>query len=556
MTKSINPHNNIHLENQHHDMTSPTDLSHKSGTGPVRSHLPEYRQFLPPCNHACPAGENIQEWLSLAQAGEFEKAWQALIAENPMPAVHGRACYHPCESSCNRAQVGESVNIHAIERFLGDKALTEGWLPEMSNHETGKKVLIIGGGPSGLSCAWHLRRLGHSVEIRDAGPVAGGMMHFGIPAYRLPRDVLDQEIQRILQTGVKLTLNCKVDNVLEAKATGEFDAVFLAIGAHLAHRIDIPARDSNKVLDAVSFLDSVEKGNAPKLGRRVAIYGGGNAAMDVARTAQRLGAEEAMIIYRRDESSMPASEIEAQEAMEEGVKVNWLKSIKSLDGDKITVEKMQIDSNGQAQPTGEFETLEADSLVLALGQKVDTSILSEIPDLKMRDNGLVVVNQNMMTTVEGIFAGGDMVPSERTITNATGHGKKAARCIDAWLSGHDYQKVESGKLEPCPELHLWYNTDAQSNSQPLVSSDMRRNAFAEVVGGLTQEQATHEAARCYSCGNCFECDGCFGACPETAILKLGKGKGYEIDYDKCTGCEACFNQCPCHAIVMIGQEQA
>tara|TARA_R110002072_G_scaffold99983_5_gene219976 strand:+ start:8521 stop:10185 length:1665 start_codon:yes stop_codon:yes gene_type:complete len=554
MTKPPNPHKHIHLENQQHDMTHLPDLLHKTGTGPIRSHKPEYRSFLPPCNYACPAGENIQAWISLAQAGEFEKAWQTLISENPMPAVHGRACYHPCESACNRTQVDEPVSIHAIERFLGDKALAEGWKPEIDAQETGKKVLIIGAGPSGLSCAWHLRRLGHSVEIREAGPMAGGMMHFGIPAYRLPRDVLDQEIQRILQTGIHLKLNCKVEDVQEAKTTGEFDAVFLAIGAHLATRINIPARDSSTILDAVSYLSSVEKGNAPKLGRRVAIYGGGNSAMDVARTAQRLGAEEAMIIYRRDESAMPANDIETQEAIEEGVKINWLRSIKSLDGDLMTVEVMCIDEDGQVQPSGEFETLQADSLVLALGQHVDTEILSKIQGLTLRESGMVVVNHNMMTSIEGLFAGGDMVPAERTITNATGHGKKAARCIDAWLSGQDYQKVEAGKLEPCPELHLWYHTDAQSNAQPLVNADMRRKGFNEVVGGLSQDQAIYESARCYSCGNCFECDGCFGACPESAVIKLGKGKGYEFDYEQCTGCEACFNQCPCHAIVMVPQE--
>ena len=344
--------------------------------------------------------------------------------------------------------------------------------------------------------------------------------------------------------------------MLAAKASDDFDAVFLAIGAHLANRVDIPARDSSKILDAVSYLESVEKGNAPKLGRRVAIYGGGNSAMDVARTAQRLGAEEAMIIYRKDQSSMSANAIETHEALEEGVKINWLRSIKAIDETKITVEKMHIDADGKIQASGEFETLEADSLILALGQNVDTSILSEIPGLNMRENGVVVVNQNMMSSVEGIFAGGDMVPSERTITNATGHGKKAAKCINAWLAGKDYQKIKAGQLEPCPELHLWYNTDAQSNSQPLVCSEMRKSGFTEIVGGLNQEQAVYEASRCYSCGNCFECDGCFGACPENAVIKLGKGKGYEFDYDQCTGCEACFNQCPCHAIIMVEQEQA
>lgn len=537
------------------DMTQLPEQAQKPGTGPVRTHRPVYENSLPPCNHACPAGEDIQGWLALAQDGEFEQAWQSLVANNPMPAVHGRACYHPCESACNRAQVDQSVSIHAVERFLGDTAMQNGWKPDFSAAESGKKILVVGAGPSGLSCAWHLRRLGHSVEIRDAGPMAGGMMHFGIPSYRLPRDVLDGEIDRIVQTGVKLTLNHKVEDVLAEKVEGGFDAVFMAIGAHLAKRVNIPARDSGKILDAVSYLRSVKEGEPPKLGRRVAIYGGGNSAVDAARTAQRMGADEAMIIYRRDYERMPATEEEMEEAVEEGIKVNWLRSIKTIDADKITVEKMEIDEDGKIRATGELETLEADSLILALGQHVDTSVLSRIDGLQINDDGVVVVSQNMMTTVEGIFAGGDMVPSERTITIATGHGKKAARCIDAWLHDRDYVKPPPKRLNNYTELALWYNTDAQASSQPVVSPEMRISDFKEIVGGLNEEQALYESSRCYSCGNCFECDGCYGACPEQAVIKLGKGNYYRFDYDKCTGCRACYDQCPCHAIVMVGEHE-
>ena len=537
------------------DMTDLPELARRPGTGPVRTHRPVYENSLPPCNHACPAGENIQAWLALAQDGEFEKAWKSLVTNNPMPAVHGRACYHPCETACNRAQVDQTVSIHAVERFLGDMAIENDWKPDFNVPDSGKKVLVVGAGPSGLSCAWHLRRLGHSVEIRDAGPMAGGMMHFGIPAYRLPRDVLDGEIDRIIQTGVKLTLNHKVEDVIAEKVEGGFDAVFMAIGAHLAKRVDIPARDSGKILDAVSYLRSVKEGEPPKLGRRVAVYGGGNSAIDAARTAQRMGADEAMIIYRRDYERMPATEEEMEEAVEEGIKVNWLRTITSIDADKITVEKMEIDKDGKLSATGEFETLEADSLILALGQNVDTAVLSRIHGLQINDDGVVVVNHNMMTTVEGVFAGGDMVPSERTITIATGHGKKAARCIDSWLNDSVYVKPPQKRLNNYTELALWYNTDAQASSQPVVSPEMRTSDFKEIVGGLNEEQALYESSRCYSCGNCFECDGCFGACPEEAVIKLGKGNFYEFDYDKCTGCRACHDICPCHAITMVGEDE-
>ncbi|WJV65268.1 NAD(P)-binding protein [Pectobacteriaceae bacterium CE70] len=534
------------------DMTQPPDLRTKTGTGPIRRTHPVYQNSLPPCNQACPAGENIQEWLALAQEERYEEAWQHLVANNPMPAVHGRVCYHPCENACNRAQVDQSVSIHAVERFLGDQALLHGWKTTFTAVPSGKKVLVIGAGPSGLSCAWQLRRLGHEVEIHEAGPMAGGMMRFGIPAYRMPRDVLDQEIQHILDTGITLKLNQKVNDVLKVKTEYGFDAVFLAIGAHLAKRIDIPGRDAGRILDAVSYLSAVEQGDVPKLGRRVAIYGGGNTAMDAARTAHRLGAEEAVIIYRRDREHMPAHQFEADEALEEGVIINWLRTIRDIDGTTLTIEEMEIDDNGQPQPTGRYETLEADSVILALGQDVDLSVIARIPGIELHEDGVVVVDEHMMTSVPGIFAGGDMVPSERTVTVATGHGKKAAQHIDGWLRHQPYRKADTNAGIPYSALNLWFDTDAESTSQPVVTPE-QRDGFDEIIGGLTATQARYEAARCYSCGNCFECDGCYGSCPEDAILKLGKGRGYRIDYDKCTGCGACYDQCPCHAISMVSE---
>ncbi|MGD8346774.1 MAG: NAD(P)-binding protein, partial [Lysobacterales bacterium] len=412
----------------------------------------------------------------------------------------------------------------------------------------------VGAGPSGLSAAFHLRMLGHEVEIRDAGPMAGGMMRFGIPAYRMPRDVLDGEIERIESMGVKLTLNHKVEDVLKEKEEGGFDAIFMAIGAHVGKHVDIPARDSGAILDAVSYLASVEKGEAPKLGRRVAVYGGGNTAMDAARTAKRLGAEEAMIIYRRDREHMPAHEFEAEEAESEGIKINWLRTIKEIDSTSFQVEVMEIDENGKPQPTGEIETLEADALVLALGQNVDTQMLQNIPDVEVEWDGVVKVGANMMTGAKGIFAGGDMVPSDRTVTIATGHGKKAARHIDAWLKGTTWEKESRQPVVTFDKLHLNYLTDAQRREQRSIEPGDRTEDFREVTAGLDAKEARYEAARCYSCGNCFECDGCYGACPENAIIKLGPGKGYAVRYELCTGCRACFLQCPCHAIEMVATE--
>jgi NADPH-dependent glutamate synthase beta subunit-like oxidoreductase len=534
-----------------HDLTPVVDLHLHHGTGPFRTRLPRYVALKPPCNHACPAGENIQAWLELAQAGEYRRAWEVLMADNPLPATHGRVCYHPCESACNRAELDAAVSIHAVERFLGDMATALGWTVP-TEAATGRRVLIVGAGPSGLSAAYHLARLGHQVEIREAGPLPGGMLHFGIPAYRLPRAGLLAEIARIERLGVRIVLNHKVTDLLAERNCGRFDAVFVAIGAHVGKHADIPARDAVRVLDAVQLLHDTAAGNPPLLGRRVVVYGGGNTAMDAARSLRRLGADEALIVYRRDRAHMPAHQFEADEALAEGVKIKWLTTIKEIVGPTLTVERMSLDEKGRPQPTGELETLEADAVVLALGQDSDSEFLRKVPGVEFKWD-TVVVDRQMMTSHPGIFAGGDMVPAERTVTVAVGHGKKAARCIDAWLRGTTYEKPASSPVVTFDMLNLPVFSDVDPAVQRQLAHDERVSGFDEVLAGLGVAEARHEAQRCLSCGNCFECDNCYAACPEQAITKLGPGLGYSVDPGKCTGCGTCFEQCPCHAIEMVAE---
>jgi NADPH-dependent glutamate synthase beta subunit-like oxidoreductase len=525
-------------------------------TGSWRTERPVYVHRLPPCADACPAGENVQQWLYDAEEGGagYERAWRQIMEDNPFPAVMGRVCYHPCETACNRVHHDEAVGINPVERFVGDEAIAQGWRVDVVAPPSGKRVMIVGAGPSGLSAAYHLARLGHAVTVFDAGPKPGGMMRFGIPRYRLPRDVLDAEIERITALGVTIERDHKVTSILETMQEGGFDAAFLAVGAHLGKRAYIPAGSAARVLDAVSLLRSMEGEERPRLGRRVVVYGGGNTAIDAARTAKRLGAEEAIIVYRRTRERMPAHDFEVEEAEDEGVLMKWLSTIKQVDEGKLVVERMELDESGFPQPTGELEELEADSVILALGQETDLSLLDGVPGLVVQE-GVIQVGPDMMSGHPGIFAGGDMVPAERTVTVAVGHGKKAARHIDAWLRGTEYRRPPRNELAAVDALNTWYYADAPRSVQPQLELARRASTFDEVVGSLDEGTALYEARRCLSCGNCFSCDNCFGVCPDNAVIKLGNpGEPYAIDYDFCKGCGICAVECPCGAIEMQPEE--
>lgn len=527
--------------------------SHANRTGSWRVERPVYVHRLPPCNGACPAGEDIQGWLYHAESGDYEAAWRVLVEANPLPAVMGRVCFHPCETACNRVQVDEAVGINAVERFLGDLALEHGWALPDPAPSTGSRVLVVGSGPAGLSAAYHLRRLGHAVHLVDGAEQPGGMLHYGIPAYRLPRDVLAAEIRRIVNLGVELELGRPVTDVRAERADGGYDAVFLAVGAQLARRIDIPAGDSTRVVDALSVLHQVADGEPPQLGRRVVVYGGGDTAVDAARTARRLGATEAVIVYRRTRARMPAHDEELEAALAEGVTVRWLSTVDRFAGDRMTVERMAADEDGELVPTGEFEDLDADSLVLAIGQDIDLSFLGADAGLAVED-GVLDIAGDMMTSEPGVFAGGDAAPSARTATDAIGHGARAARGIDAFLSGRDAPEPAPAEPAGFDRLNTWYYADAPRTRRAELEQARRQGTFDEVVIGLTEENALFEARRCLSCGNCFGCDNCFAVCPDNAVLKLDPAGHYDIDYDFCKGCGICAHECPCGAIDMVPEE--
>jgi formate dehydrogenase beta subunit len=533
------------------DITKPVDLTlHAEGTGPKRFRRPEYVDFMPPCNSACPAGENIQAWMAHAQAGNYFEAFQTLMEDNPFPAIMGRVCVKPCETGCNRTNIDTTVNIHAVERYIGDEAIKQQWQVRYTAKPTGKRVLVIGAGPGGLSAAYHLTRMGHTVEIFDAGSHPGGLLWTGIPDYRLPKEMLDAEVGRIVKMGVKIRTNYKVQDVLMEKEAGNFDAVYLAIGAQLIYQEEFVQDNSVYVTDAFSFFNEVKSNLSPFVGKKVVVYGGGKLALYLARMVKRFGSEVS-VYFKGDKKMMPAYDYETEDALAEGVDVQLFRSISSIEKNRITLEKMKVEK-GKAIGTNEFETIDADVLIMANRQEPDSAFLRSVYSIVINEDGTVSIDAQRMTGHEGIFAGGDMLPGEnRSSTIAIGHGKKAARYINGYLVQQPYLKPEKHPTASYRKLHMWYKTDAPQKEQDKLAPAVAIKSFDEVIAGLSEPEARFEAQHCLSCGNCFECDGCFGACPEDAIIKLGKGNRYKFNFDACTGCGVCYEQCPCHAIEMI-----
>ncbi len=526
-------------------------------TGSWRTERAVYVDRLPPCNHACPAGENIQAWLYEAEEGEegYERAWRKLMEDNPLPAVMGRVCYHPCETACNRGQLDEAVGIHSVERFLGDEAIKRGWQVEFDVEPSGKRVLVVGAGPSGLSAAYHLTRLGHEVTIHEAGPMPGGMMRFGIPQYRLPRDVLEAEVRRILDLGVTLELNRKVDNVRDSMREGGFDAAFLAVGAHIGRRAYVPAGEAERIVDAVALLESMEGEEKPQLGRRVVVYGGGDTAMDVARTAKRLGATDAVVVYRRTRERMPAHDFEVEEAAEEGVMMKWLSTVKHFEDGKLLLERMELDETGFPQPTGETEELEADSLVLALGQEADLSLLEGVPGIESRRRRRAGRSEHDDRPRR------DLRRRRHGPGRAHGHGRRRPRQEGGPTTSTAGYAVP---ITPRPQSTTWRASTpstpgtTRTRRAPSSRSSRRRGeppASRRSSAASTSRTPSSKRAAASPAAACFSCDNCYGVCPDNAVIKLGNpGELYEIDLDFCKGCGLCVEECPSGAIEMVPEE--
>ncbi|MDI6733594.1 MAG: NAD(P)-binding protein [Planctomycetota bacterium] len=561
-----------------------TETTLYNKTGSWRNFRPVYENKLPACNNTCPTGEKIQGYLDIINQStnisksvesakpqrspdyfgmaNLRKAWELLTADNPFPAICGRVCFHPCEQSCNRSDYDEPVAIHYVERLIGDAGLNESfkWRLPLLNRKY--KIAIIGGGPAGLSCAYHLRRHRYQATIFEADNKLGGLLNQAIPSYRLPQDIVQAEINRIIKSGVIVKLNVRVgrDYALD-DIISEYDAVFIGIGAHSERQLNIPNQDHPAVIPAMEFLYALSRKRRINIGKRVGIIGGGNSAMDVARSVLRLG-RKPIIIYRRTESEMSAIPDEIQEAKEEGIEFITLAAPERIiiKNNKVTALeclRMKLgaaDQSGRRKPIPIKDSnfrIPLDTVIPAIGEEVDmtglpSSLISEGKRIRVLDDGIT-------TNIAGVFAGGDAVTGPKTVVEALGAGKKAADLIYYYLKRITTQPdiarnpVSFGDLNTAYFEHI---PRVQPQKLPLAK---RLNSFAEVYQSYTAQQVSQEVSRCFSCGVCNKCDNCFVFCPDMSVLKK-KGR-YEFNYDYCKGCSVCVVECPRNAITLIEEKR-
>ncbi|MFQ5843684.1 MAG: NAD(P)-binding protein [Planctomycetota bacterium] len=569
----------------------PLAVSHTSTlankTGSWKYIRPVYRDRVAPCNEGCPVGIDIEAYLNLLREGRTDEALDLLLRENPRPATTGRVCYHPCENVCNRRRFDGAVSIHAVERMLGDLAL-EAPLPEPAPRTRRETVAVVGSGPAGLACAYHLVRLGYRVTVFEAAGEPGGVLRLGIPGYRLPRDVLAGEIDRIRALGVEIRCNARVGSDPPWRGLDRFDAVFVATGVHRSRALGVEGEEAAGIRSGLRFLREVNDGGRPAIGRRVVVVGGGNTAMDCARTALRLGADP-VVLYRRTRAEMPAVDEEVAEAEAEGISFRFLAApvaVRAPEGRLAGLECVRMrlgaaDDSGRRRPVpveGSGFFLPAETVLTAIGEAPD---FEGLPAGLKRDAWVVDIDDLGGTNRPGLFAGGDIVEQPHTVADALGSGKRAALGIDRSLraaagepfGGDGTAALRYGRLgnvsitrwlrdDPVPrngavnevvpfeDLNPDHFARVPRHPDLHLPVDHRRDGFDEANLGLSRETALDEARRCFNCGVCNRCELCLIFCPDVAISRRPDGTGFDIAYDYCKGCGVCNAECPRGAMAM------
>jgi NADPH-dependent glutamate synthase beta subunit-like oxidoreductase len=527
-------------------------------TGSWRTLLPVNIMQTPPCTNACPAGNDIRGFLrTLAEKKDYEAAWHVLSRNNPLPATCGRVCPHPCEEGCNRRDFDSAVAINSAERAVGDYGLEENLEHKKLIAARKERVAVIGSGPAGLSCAFHLAKRGFHVKIYEAYGEPGGMMRYGIPSYRLPNYILRQELENILKLGIELECNVKVGvNIPMDQLIQNYNAVFVGIGAQKGLSIEIPGDDTKNVFTGVDFLREVNSGKYVEVGKDVVVIGGGNTAMDCARVAKRLGANVS-VVYRRTRVEMPAITAEIDEAMEERVMFRYHTNPVKIISDEgkvvgilcVQMELKEPDASGRARPVpipGSESVIPADTVILATGQAVDYDGI----EVQKRDGKWVAANEDLMTSIDGVFAGGDAVIGLETVSAAIGQGARAASAIEDYIEGNVESRLARPPVIYSKDLNTYYYQKKRRFQKEALPIHMRLKHFKELYPPLDFEAIIDEAERCFSCGQCFNCGNCYMYCPDNAVKISPKTGLYEFDLDFCKGCGLCAKECPCHYIQM------
>ncbi len=547
-------------------------------TGAWRAQRPFYEDKTPPCSAACPVGNDIVAFIQKITEGDFERAWSLIKEENPFPGICGRVCFHPCESKCNRGAYDEPIAIHALERFVSDFASALSGKIRTAPGARKGKIAVVGSGPAGMSCAYHLAKLHYEVTVFESSSSAGGILRMGIPSYRLPRDILDREISGVQALGVEIRTGIPFGENLKLDDLKDYQAAFIATGAHRGRGLNIPGEKGKSVLGGLDLLRKISLGNRAKLGDRVAIIGGGNTAVDVARSVIRMG-KKATILYRRSKEEMPAFEDEIAEAVEEGVKIRYLVNpirIQQKDNMKrlecLRMELGEKDENGRRRPVAipnSKLTVEADTVIIAAGEETEVSFFPK--GIEKRD-GVVLTQRDGSTGIKGIFAGGDLTSNQRTVAHAIGSGKRAALAIDCYLQGKDaeeairqiligegpslsiFRHLHPGERPMNPhvvtfeELNTDYFETSKRNEEHREVARKRSKGFGEVTSTFVESMALGEAERCFSCGTCNGCENCYVFCPDASIVRTEEILSHQVDYDFCKGCGICFSECPRGAI--------